>query len=260
MLQLLDKPMAIGKIGSSECRALAAGRGWHELTQLDLHDIYVGAGVFPPDPTSLQSFFSIYGNHLTDVDVIAKWLGPLEEKLINSYCPCATSVELRDLEPYYWDDPWSQALENKNVLVISPFADSINSQYTKRELLWQDPKVLPKFNLRTIKCPLSWYVGKRDGSTWGAEFEDLKHEMEKESFDICLIGAGAWSLPLAVHAKRLGKIGIHLGGALQILFGIKGKRWDEHDVISEFYNDAWVRPSEKETPTTSFKVEGGCYW
>jgi hypothetical protein len=58
----------------------------------------------------------------------------------------------------------------------------------------------------------------------------------------------------------IGKIGIHLGGPLQILFGIKGRRWDAHDVISKMYNEHWVRPSKSETPENNFAVEGGCYW
>lgn len=37
---------------------------------------------------------------------------------------------------------------------------------------------------------------------------------------------------------------VHIGGALQLLFGIKGRRWDRE--FSSIYNDAWVRPEENE--------------
>ena len=37
-----------------------------------------------------------------------------------------------------------------------------------------------------------------------------------------------------------------MSGATQLLFGIKGKRWDDHPVISKLYNPAWVRPDETE--------------
>lgn len=47
--------------------------------------------------------------------------------------------------------------------------------------------------------------------------------MDKIDYDICLIGCGAYGFPLAAHAKRKGKKAVHLGGALQLLFGIKGK-------------------------------------
>jgi hypothetical protein len=53
---------------------------------------------------------------------------------------------------------------------------------------------------------------------------------------------------------------VHIGGSLQILFGIKGKRWDEHETISKMYNEHWVRPSAEEIVPDANKVEDGCYW
>ena len=88
----------------------------------------------------------------------------------------------------------------------------------------------------------------------------MKTEISKIDFDIALIGAGAYGLPLAAHIKNLRKQAIHLGGSLQILFGIMGKRWDDHPVISKFYNSSWVRPLESERPKTFKKVENGAYW
>jgi hypothetical protein len=84
--------------------------------------------------------------------------------------------------------------------------------------------------------------------------------MEDATFDVAIVGAGAYSLPLVVHARNLGKIGIHLGGAVQILFGIRGLRWDRHPVISSFYNSSWCRPSDNETPQENFNPEDGGYW
>ena len=81
---------------------------------------------------------------------------------------------------------------------------------------------------------------------------------EKHDFDICLLGCGAYGFPLAAHVKRLGKKAVHIGGALQLLFGIKGRRWDRE--FSSIYNDAWVRPEENEKPRNANSVEGGCYW
>lgn len=47
--------------------------------------------------------------------------------------------------------------------------------------------------------------------------------MDKVEYDVCLIGCGAYGFPLAAHAKRTGHKAIHLGGSLQLLFGIAGK-------------------------------------
>jgi hypothetical protein len=88
----------------------------------------------------------------------------------------------------------------------------------------------------------------------------LKRELEKESFDVALIGAGAFSITLAVKAKRLGGIGIHLGGATQLLFGILGGRWEDSDYLRPFVNESWVRPTGDERPEGFRKMEGGSYW
>lgn len=51
-----------------------------------------------------------------------------------------------------------------------------------------------------------------------------------------------------------------MSGATQLLFGIKGNRWDTHPVLSQLYNDAWVRPAENEGIDHREAVEGGSYW
>jgi phytoene dehydrogenase-like protein len=79
-------------------------------------------------------------------------------------------------------------------------------------------------------------------------------------FDVAIIGAGAYGLPLAAHIKRLGKKAIQLGGATQILFGIRGRRWDRMPFFQGLYNEHWVRPLPEETPLNFQSVEDGCYW
>ena len=84
----------------------------------------------------------------------------------------------------------------------------------------------------------------------------MECEIDKADFDVALIGCGAYGFPLAAHCKRIGKQGIHIGGSLQLYFGIKGKRWDNHGL----YNEFWVSPDESEQPKNLSRVEGGCYW
>jgi len=251
---------AVAKIGFSELKAIDSYMQKTSLSEGDLHDIFVVAGVFPPTDNSLSRFCEVYLESMPNIDVYARWLDEREKNLILSVSPESSAVNLRDLEPYYWDSPWTKHLKDRNVLVVSPFASSIESQYKNRKGLWSDRDLLPDFNLETIRCPLSWYISPNGLETWEDGLEDLKDKMNSKVFDACLIGAGAWSLPLTAYAKSLGATSIHLGGSLQILFGIKGGRWDEHDVISKFYNESWTRPSEGESPTGRFSVENGCYW
>jgi hypothetical protein len=257
-----DDGAAIGKIGFSEMKVLHSVLTQRTLNQQELHDIFVGAGVFPPTSDSINKFCEEMRSCLGDVDVLAKMrIDPSQEELvIDTFSPQSEEIELREIEPYYWDTPWSEALENKKVLIISPFVDTMQKQYKKRQHLWTDTRVLPEMTLSYMKVPLSHYIKESPYSSWAETLDELKYQMSKVSFDVCLVGAGAWSLPLAHEAKTLGKIGIHMGGPLQVLFGIKGKRWDSHEVISAFYNDFWVRPSKSETPLQAAAVEGGCYW
>jgi 2-polyprenyl-6-methoxyphenol hydroxylase-like FAD-dependent oxidoreductase len=82
----------------------------------------------------------------------------------------------------------------------------------------------------------------------------------KSGAEICIIGCGGLGMILGAELKRRGLQCIVLGGATQVLFGIKGRRWATHDVISKFWTDAWVWPSLEETPGGAATIEGGCYW
>lgn len=147
------------------------------------------------------------------------------------------------------------------MLAIHPFGESIRNQFLRCERIWPHaPCILPAFELQVLKPPLSPVLVPPVFDDWFQGLEHLKSEMGKCDFDVALIGAGAWSLPLAVHAKSLGRIGIHLGGDTQILFGIKGRRWDQWPAVTQYYNDAWVRPLPQETPDNVSEVERGCYW
>ena len=59
----------------------------------------------------------------------------------------------------------------------------------------------------------------------------------------------------------MGKKAVHIGGALQLLFGIRGNRWEtEQDIYMQFMNKHWVRPLESERPKAAHNVENACYW
>ncbi len=58
----------------------------------------------------------------------------------------------------------------------------------------------------------------------------------------------------------MGKGAVHLGGDLQLMFGILGKRWENNERIIDLRNDHWVYPSKDETPEEAIRVENGCYW
>jgi hypothetical protein len=263
----IDQPGAVAKIGDSELRGLrnylrrADGSGECDSWGHSAIMLHRNAGVYPSDPAIFSRFCREFADGLTHLDVLAVWFRPGEANARRRFAPNAKLVSLTALEPYYHARPWSAQLAGKRVLVISPFAQTIESQYPRRKEIWAaKPEVLPEFQLRTIRCPLSAALAGPEYPDWFVALQAMRNQMAAAPFDVAIVGTGAWSIPLVVYAKSLGAWGIHLGGPTQILFGVKGGRWDANPELAPFYNDAWVRPDAKEKPQTFRNVENGCYW
>lgn len=227
------------------------------------------AGFFPSTEENLMRFGEMMVEDSKQLDILGSWL-PEEKTMIDSFKLNLTKVTLLFLEPYWSNNPWSRVLEGKKVLVIHPFASLIEQQYNeKRKALFDDKRVLPMFELKTIKAVQS-LGGDCEYHDWFEALDSMKKQMAATDYDIVLLGCGAYGFPLAAHAKCMGKQAVHLGGALQLLFGIRGKRWDNPDYgILEFgkqntyktlFNDSWIYPSASFVPSNFNQVEGGCYW
>ena len=183
------------------------------------------------------------------------------ERQVIRGCTHTAFTQLRALEPYYHEDPWSAALAGKKVLVVHPFKESILSQYQKREALFPGTDILPEFASLTVVQAVQGLAGQDTGyASWFDALAAMESQMDAADYEVAIIGAGAYGLPLAAHARDTGHMAVQMSGATQLLFGIKGRRWDDHPVIGKLYNDAWVRPLPAEQPAAKEKVEGGSYW
>jgi hypothetical protein len=217
------------------------------------------AGVFDPSDEILDKYSEIYLNDMKEIDMLGSFT--YKERIFHEELKNTIKIPLGDIEPYYHKSPWSSALANKTVLVIHPFAKSIEAQYKKRDLLFENKHVLPSFELKTIKAVQSIAGNKPEGfNTWFEALDFMKAQISNIKFDIAIIGCGAYGLPLAAHVKRMGKKAIHLGGQTQVMFGIRGKRWEDRDFFLNMFNEHWIRPLSEETPQGHEVVENGCYW
>ncbi|MBP7173797.1 MAG: hypothetical protein KBA33_06985 [Cloacibacterium sp.] len=213
---------------------------------------------------SIKKFSKLFLEDIKMLDVLGSWQE--QEKKIKKYYPSnIKTVSLYDLEPYYHTKPWSKALQGKKVLVFHSFEQSIISQYKKRELLFENPDVLPSFDLKVINTFHTFSGIDQDRfDEWFDVLNFMKKQMEAEEFDIAIIGCGPYGFHLAAHAKRIGKKAIHLGGATQVLFGIIGERWltVQSHLLPIKINEHWVRPSISETPKTGIaeKLDKAAYW
>jgi hypothetical protein len=277
-LLLENKPCMIARLGSQEldCVLIYLSMTSNKKTSLKLYDYITNknnafwwtdeckkgmcqnAGFFPGTEDSLCKFSELMLGCTKNLDVLGSWY--YKEKLIQDRLNNVKIISYRDLQPYYHNDPWSKYLEDKKVLVIHPYAESITLQYDRHEKLFANRSVLPNFQLETIAAVQSIANRKVDYKTWFDALDAMENQITKKDYDVAIIGCGAYGFPLASFVKDQGKQAIHLGGSVQLLFGIKGYRWDNDPYVSSLYNEYWIRPSAKETPEGFSKVENGCYW
>ena len=259
------EPFMAGRYGSVELNAVWRvrddGKGFIAPIEQAFKTLTNNAGFFPEDKQLLIKFAEIMKWATSQVNLMAVW-NPIEEYMMRTYGNNPEYCGLASIEPYYSSlYPWSAKLEGKNVVLIHPFAKSIIAQYSKRELLFPGKNVLPKFNLRVVKA-VQTIAGNKDPrfNNWFEAIDYMYNEAMSKDFDVAIIGCGAYGYPLAAKIKAAGKIAIHMGGATQILFGIKGARWEQMDFFVKMFNENWIRPLPEETPEGNKKVEEGCYW
>ena len=257
-----NKPFMLARYGSTELYAT-------EVFDLKLQFKYNNAlnmlcnnaGFFPYNYNDAEQFKNLLIKASENVDIFAIWNMFMEEQYIKKYMRDVYLTQLRFIEPWFAENPWTEALKGKKVLVIHPFSETIIGQYKKREYLFENKKILPNFELEVIKAVQTIAREKDDRfNTWFDALNWMYEEAIKKDFDVALIGCGAYGMPLASMIKNAGKQAIHMGGVLQILFGIKGARWDDDPIVSNLYNEYWVRPSNNEKIINASSVEGGCYW
>lgn len=282
-----DTPCMIARFGSTELSALVNYLGVNTPTHSCIqyiqgkqpewwwnknimNQMQQWSGFFPPTPENMQRFGDLMIKDIPMVDILGSWVD--NERYFEKELTNAQFVHLRLLEPFWSKKPWTKALEGKKVLVIHPFAKTIINQYNNhRTQLFKNPDILPLFQLETIEAVQSLGGDNTQFKNWFEALEFMKKEIDSKDYDICLIGCGAYGFPLAAHIKRKGKKAIHMGGALQLLFGIKGKRWEDpnygvkewsipYGSYTSLMNEYWVRPENKTKPQNANQVEGGCYW
>lgn len=236
---------------------------WLELDRIEA--LSTNAGFFPKRQVDLvDRFCKMTIDSASDLDVLGSWQD--NEKYLKERLQSCQLVELANLEPFFAERPWTRYLEGKKVLVVHPFAETIKKQYAKRELLFKNKFVLPKFlDLQVVKAVQSMGGQCSQFKTWFDALDYMKSEIDKCDYDVCLIGCGAYGFPLAAHVKHKGKQAIHLGGTLQLLFGIRGNRWFDpngflYPKFKDLLNENWVKPLETEKPIVANQIEGGCYW
>lgn len=259
-----DEPCMISRFGSTELQTLCYVKYYPlslPLKKRTFFNIQYASGFFPVTHKNLKKFYARYKEDVKEMDLLVSWR--IEELLFKGWLKGKDYVRKTTLDKFYLHEhPWTYALKGKKVLVVHPFAETIEDQYTNnREKLFENKETLPRFaSLETVKAVQSVAGNAVEHGSWFDALEWMKQEIEKKDFDVALLGCGAYAMPLAAHIKRMGKKSIHMGGILQFLFGIKGKRYIEKPETARYINEYFVSPPAADRPKQADRVEGGCYW
>lgn len=275
LAEMIDsrQPLAAGRIGLFEMAAMRMYEfGIRKKYPLVMDNIYNCAGFFPNDIDLGERFLLVMKDSLKEMNMLAPFHQFCENYFIDHYTKKDIIISKSEglFEICQLENVWTKALKGKKVLVISPFTDTIKQQYEKRELLFPGKEILPEFGELLTYKSLMTIGDMRDDrfATWFDALQFMKREILAIDFDIALLGCGAYGFPLAAEIKKAGKQAVHMGGVLQILFGIMGKRWDGtrtggalhiREDIAKYYNEYWTYPIE-ERPIEASKVEYGPYW
>lgn len=256
-----NKPAMVARFGAVEMHCVSKWMAEKEYSEKEMEQAIYAAGIFPSTKDTIDNFCKIYTDSMKEADIIGVWRVPSEKKAINKFCVHPILTPSRAIEPYYSHNPWSEMLKDKKILIIHPFVKSIEYQLTRRSNIWNDQRVLPEFKSVSFIRAVQSNAGARPPfKDWFEALDSMKKEIDLIDFEVAIIGAGAYGLPLAAYVKKIGKKSIQMSGATQILFGIKGRRWEDKPQISKYFNSYWIRPSQEETPPNIEKVEGGSYW
>jgi hypothetical protein len=258
--------LAVARLGGVEATIILWAKGlprnfWRPDLRTLFLDTAVGAtnaGIRPRNRESYRTFADLAWEALDDLDLHGVWSAGYEALCLQMLRPRKCfDVEIAGPDG---KNPghWMRALQGKRVLVVGPFPNTIAKQIPRLGGVWPEMPWLAKMDFQLVAFP--YLIDEGCPETWWEVYGRIGKIVECGDYDVALFGCGGLGLPLAVLAKRAGRVGIHMGGHMQLVFGIYGRRHLDHHWFREQMNESWVRPEKNEVPASAKRVEGGCYW
>lgn len=162
-----------------------------------------------------------------------------------------------DIFNYINLNPWTLALKNKRILLISSFIDSIQNKLNIREKIY-DIDLFPGCTFILLKGPCT-----NETNEFSIELNLFIEEIKNviDNFDIALVSCGGYGNLICNEIYKLGKSSIYIGGVLQMYFGIYGNRWitENESILDLYLNEHWSRPFENEKSNDYKNIDNYCY-
>lgn len=267
-----NQPFFIGRIAGIElqvCYTLYT----NELMPLrfQLEELENNAGIKITSNESLKEYADKLTESYENCTCIAEWeksgkvfsITGTSQDWIGERTPHIQKINAMSLEPYYMEDSisWMSSLQNKKILIIHPFVHTFKKQLSKLDEIFPNRTWFKGCTFQFIRPPLT-LAGNHGNKDWREHYNELVEEVKKvNDYDIVLVAAGGYGMLISdVIYRELNKSVIYIGGALQLFFGVIGKRWFTNKEIMKLVNDEWIRPVKEDKPDNFVRVEKGCYW
>lgn len=260
-----NAPFFIGRIAGVELQI--AYQYQHRYPDVHfIQELENNAGIYVKDRTSLLLYVDMLVSSYDHCTAIAEWSGSILDTLqqgqefIQKRTPSIPKIQAPSLEPYYTDCNWMPALYGKRILIIHPFVHTIGKQLSHLSELFPGKAWFP--SCKFIYCaPPVTLAGNHGNIDWKIRYDECIEMIDRiTDYDIALVAAGGYGMLISdfLFTKKKKQV-MYIGGALQLFFGIIGKRWFENKEVMALVNDSWVRPN-KERVANCTRVEKGCYW
>jgi len=135
-------------------------------------------------------------------------------------------------------------LNDKKILIISPFENEIRNQLKRKNMLFNIPNfTYPNFKkVEYVNTYLTTNNYQTPHRNWLETFNYYKELIKEKDFDIALLICGCYAYPIANYIyNTLHKSTIHVGGIGQLWFGIKGGRF-LCPCYMQLMNKHWIFP------------------
>ena len=271
LINLLEsnEPFIISRVGE-EINICYEYLKLNKFNPVYLNKLSNNAGIYNVDPVNFKIFLNLYISCIKNSRYLAcfKYLVDAQMYFINKFN--LDILHSRVLEPFYIclqnEKPWSHYLIGKKVLIINPFVDSFKKQLQNNFQIFKDPnkKIFLDGQEFIFYKTYQTSAGNHIHKNWLETCKLMTNDISKLDFDIALLGCGGYGLPLCEFIKsKMNKSAIYIGGGLQLLFGVMGKRWESNPLLHKINrenNTKFIRPSNSEMISNQNKIEDGCYW
>ena len=272
-----DEPFIISRLGSHETYLTYSYLLTNKIDERFLHPqlkTLYNAGIYCREKKKhiFKLYCKLYDKCLQNSDLLASFTNIRDVIKMQDYFSQKYNIKQihsRSLEPFYQVQenikPWTHYLHGKKVLVINPFVESFKKQQDNgfhifkdknKQLFLPDQKFVFYRSFQTI-------AGNHIHNNWFDTFLIMCKDISKLDFDIALLGCGGYGLPLCDFIKtKLNKSAIYIGGGLQLLFGVMGRRWENIEMWKKIIKDnntKFIKPSGDEVLDCLKTIEGGCY-